>query len=68
MLVDLVGNGIANVVCMGAGNWVVDCVGWGERCDEMGLFDGTGWSRCVVSRECKMDWICFDEIEDLFLV
>jgi hypothetical protein len=40
----------------------------GERCDEMGLFDGTGWSRCVVSRECKMDWICFDELEDLFLV
>jgi hypothetical protein len=34
----------------------------------MGLFDGTGWSRCVVSRECKMDWICFDELEDLFLV
>jgi hypothetical protein len=30
MLVDLVGNGIANVVCMGAGNWVVVYVGWGR--------------------------------------
>ena len=42
--------------------------GLGERCDEMGLFGGMGWSYCVVLRACKMDWICFDENEVLFLV
>lgn len=70
MLVGLVGNGIANVVCMGAGGRELGCElrGLGERCDEMGSFGGMGWSYCVVLRACKMDWICFDENEVLFLV
>lgn len=47
--------GIASVVRMGAGNWVVGYVGFEERCDEMGLLGGTGWSPCAACVQDGLD-------------
>ena len=66
MLVDFVGNGIASMVCMEAGNWVVGCVGWGSGV--MRWICLMGWAGLAVLCACEMDWICFDEVEDLFVV
>ena len=46
MLVGLVGNGIANVVCMEARNWVVGYVGWGSGVMRWGRL--VGWAGPIV--------------------
>ena len=57
MLVGLVGNGIANVVCMGAGNWVVGCVGWGSGVVRWGCL--VGWAGPIVLCCVHARWIGF---------